>query len=51
MGDGPAAPKPKRVLVQLLGDPFRLECVLPAIKRLEHVQRSSHEMIVRENAA
>ena len=51
MSDRPASPEPERVLVQLLADALRFEYIFPAIKRLEHVQRSSHEMIVRENAA
>ena len=51
VGQGAAAPHPEGVLMQLLGDPLRLQRILARTERLQHLQPGLHEPAVGEDAA
>ena len=49
--DGSAAAHPEGVGVQLLADPLRLQRILAAVERLEHAERSAHQLVVGEGGS
>ena len=51
MCDGATATEPERILVQLLTDTLRFQCVLTPIEWLQHSERGAHECVVGKHAA
>ena len=51
VGQGAAMAHPEGVLLQLLGDPLRLERIFTAVQRFEHRERGLDEAMVGEHAA
>ena len=51
MRDGSASTLPERVLMQLLADAFRLQCILTLVKRLKQRQGSAYERLAGEDAS